>query len=136
MLAQPPVSIGDTLTQRIIGLAIEVHRALGPGLLESVYEECLCAELKEANLAFDRQVALPVSYKGRPLECGYRMDLVVERAAIIEIKAVEQLVPVHQAQLLTYMKLSGIPTGLLLNFHTAYLRDGIRRMSLSRAAQT
>lgn len=129
-------AIGDVLTQRIIGLAIEVHRALGPGLLESIYEECLCAELKEAAVAFERQVPLPVSYKGRLLDAAYRLDLVVERSVIVEIKSVEQLLPVHQAQLLTYMKLSGVPTGLLLNFHSAFLREGIRRMTLSREAQT
>jgi GxxExxY protein len=130
-----PRGNGDALTQQIIGLAIEVHRGLGPGLLESIYEECLCAEFGAAQLAFERQVPLPLFYKGRPLECAYRLDLVVERSVIVEIKSVEQLLPVHQAQLLTYMKLSGTPTGLLLNFHSAFLRDGIRRMTLSREAQ-
>jgi GxxExxY protein len=130
-----PRGNGDALTQQIIGLAIEVHRGLGPGLLESIYEECLCAEFGAAKLAFERQVPLPLFYKGRPLECAYRLDLVVERSVIVEIKSVEQLLPVHQAQLLTYMKLSGTPTGLLLNLHSAFLRDGIRRMTLSREAQ-
>ena len=132
MLTRP--AIADELTQRVIGLAIEVHRALGPGLLESVYEECLCSEQATASLPFERQVLLPVLYKGRPLDCGYRLDLVVQKSVIVEIKSVEQLLPVHQAQLLTYLKLSGVPTGLLLNFHTAFLKDGIRRMSLPRAA--
>ncbi len=123
------------LTERIIGLAIEVHRTLGPGLLESIYEHCLCQELAEAGMKFDRQLPLPLSYKGRPLDCSYRLDLVVERSIVVEIKSVEQLLPLHQAQLLTYLKLSGIPTGLLLNFHTPVLREGIRRMTLSREAQ-
>ncbi len=132
MLSRPPIA--DALTQQIIGFAIDVHRALGPGLLESIYEACLCSEIEGARVPFERQVALPVSYKGRTLDCGYRLDLVVAQSVIVEIKAVEQLQPVHQAQLLTYMKLSGIVTGLLLNFHTAMLKDGIRRMSLPRAA--
>ncbi len=134
MLARSVLS--DEITQRIIGFAIEVHRTLGPGLLESVYEECLCSELEAAALSFERQVLLPVSYKGRALDGGYRIDLVVEKSVVVEIKAVEALLPVHQAQLLTYMKLSGIPTGLLLNFHAAFLKDGIRRMTLARAAQS
>ncbi|MFO0988111.1 MAG: GxxExxY protein [Alphaproteobacteria bacterium] len=124
------------LTERIIGLAIEVHRTLGPGLLESIYEHCLCQELAEAGVAFNRQVPLPVSYKGRPLDFSYRLDLVVEQSVVVEIKSVEQLLPLHQAQLLMYLKLSGIPTGLLLNFHTPVLREGIRRMTLSREAQS
>lgn len=128
--------IKSELTERIIGLAIEVHRTLGPGLLESIYEHCLCQELAEAGVAFNRQVPLPVSYKGRPLDCSYRLDLVVEQSVVVEIKSVEQLLPLHQAQLLTYLKLSGIPTGLLLNFHTPVLREGIRRMTLSREAQS
>jgi GxxExxY protein len=125
----------DPLTQRVIGAAIDVHRSLGPGLLESAYEECLCSELKQAGILFKRQVPLPVEYKSVRLECGYRMDLVVQDALIVEIKTVERLLPIHEAQLLTYLKLSKRPTGLLLNFHTAALRDGIRRMSLSREAQ-
>jgi GxxExxY protein len=128
------MTIEDPLTQRIIGLAIEVHRTLGPGLLESVYEECLCRELKAANIPYERQVALPVIYKGSPLDCAYRLDVVVEKQAIVEVKSVELLLPVHQAQLLTYMKLSGIPRGLLLNFHAVVLKDGIRRMTLPQEA--
>lgn len=128
--------IKSELTERIIGLAIEVHRTLGPGLLESIYEHCLCQELAEAGVAFNRQVPLPVSYKGRPLDFSYRLDLVVEQSVVVEIKSVEQLLPLHQAQLLMYLKLSGIPTGLLLNFHTPVLREGIRRMTLSREAQS
>ena len=100
---------------------------LGPGLLESAYEECLCYELAQQGLRCERQIPLPVVYKGVSLECGYRMDVVVENAVLLELKTVEHLLPVHEAQLLTYLKLSGLRTGLLLNFHTAVLRDGIRR---------
>jgi GxxExxY protein len=96
----------DVLTEKIIGAAIAVHRILGPGLLESAYEECLCYELSQLNISFERQVALPVRYKGVKLDCGYRMDVVVERSVIVEIKAVERIVPVHEAQLLSYLKLA------------------------------
>jgi GxxExxY protein len=120
----------DLLTEKIIGFAIEVHRHLGPGLLESAYEECLCHELNENGVAFRRQVPLPVVYKSVRLECGYRIDVVVESWVIIELKTVERLLPIHDAQVLTYMKLSGIPTGLLLNFNTPVLREGIRRLML------
>jgi GxxExxY protein len=120
----------DLLTEKIIGFAIEVHRQLGPGLLESAYEECLSYELKQNGIPFGRQVALPVVYKAVRLDCGYRMDLVVNNQVIIELKTVERLLPVHEAQMLTYMKLSSIRTGLLLNFNTAVLKDGIRRLML------
>lgn len=118
----------DQITEKIIGSAIAVHKALGPGLLESAYEECLCFELAEAGLEFKRQVALPVVYKGVKLDCGYRMDVVVEESVIIEIKAVERIVPVHEAQLLSYLKLAGIKVGLLLNFHVPVLKSGIKRI--------
>jgi GxxExxY protein len=120
----------DPLTERIIGFAIEVHRHLGPGLLESAYEECLCYELQQGDLAYRRQVPLPVIYKAVRLDCGYRIDVVVEESVIIELKTAERLIPVHEAQLLTYLKLSGIRIGLLLNFHAPVLRHGIRRMVL------
>ncbi len=120
----------DPLTEKIIGFAIEVHRQLGPGLLESTYEECLCYELGQNGLAFRRQVPLPVMYKTIRLDCGYRIDLLVEERVILELKTVERLIPVHEAQLLTYLKLSGMRTGLLLNFNSATLKDGIRRMVL------
>jgi GxxExxY protein len=116
---EAPKSENDLLTEQIIGLAIEVHRQLGPGLLESAYEECLCFELKQEGLPFRRQVALPVVYKSVRLDCGYRLDIVVQDQVILEIKTVERLLPVHEAQMLTYMKLSGIRTGLLLNFNSA-----------------
>jgi GxxExxY protein len=120
----------DPLTEKIIGVAIEVHRHLGPGLLESAYEECLCYELKQSGVAFKRQVPLPVIYKGIRLECGYRVDLVVEDQVVLELKTVERLLPVHDAQMLTYLKLSGVRTGLLLNFHVPLLKDGLRRFVL------
>jgi GxxExxY protein len=118
------------ITDRIIGCAIEVHRSLGPGLLESAYEECLCHELAAQGLAFERQVPLPVVYKGVRIDCAYRMDIVVEDAVVVELKTVDALLPIHEAQLLTYMKLARLKTGLLLNFHVAVLRDGIRRRVL------
>lgn len=119
----------DPLTERIIGFAIEVHRHLGPGLLESAYEECLCHELSQDGVVFQRQVPLPVVYKSVRLDCGYRLDIVVENSVIIELKAVERLLPIHEAQLITYLKLSGVPTGLLLNFNTPVLKEGIRRLT-------
>jgi GxxExxY protein len=118
------------LTERIIGAAIEVHRALGPGLLESAYEECLCYELHQGRLSVRRQVPLPVIYKSVKLDCGYRIDMIVEESIIIELKTVERLLPIHRAQLLTYLKLGGYQTGLLLNFSSAVLKDGIKRIVL------
>jgi GxxExxY protein len=120
----------DLLTEQIIGFAIEVHRHLGPGLLESAYEECLCYEFGAHELTFRRQVPLPVIYKSVRLDCGYRIDIVVEDRVILELKAIERLLPIHEAQVLTYMRLSGIRTGLLLNFTTPALKDGIRRLML------
>jgi GxxExxY protein len=114
----------------VIGAAIEVHRSLGPGLLESAYEECLCYELHVAGLTYRRQVDLPVTYKSVRLDCGYRMDLVVEERLVIELKTVEKILPIHEAQLLTYLRLSGIRTGLLVNFNTPALRQGLKRMRL------
>jgi GxxExxY protein len=118
------------LSKRIIGLAIDVHRQLGPGLLESAYEECLCFELKQAGVAFVRQAPLPVVYKDVRLDCGYRLDIVAEREVIIEIKSVERLLPIHDAQILTYLRLSGCRVGLLLNFNVLLLKDGLRRFVL------
>lgn len=120
----------DPLTDQVIGLAIDVHRGLGPGLLESAYEECLCYELQAAGLAFARQVPLPVTYKGVRLECGYRLDVVVDNCLVLELKTVERLMPVHDAQMLTYLRLGSFRTGLLLNFHASLLRDGIKRLVL------
>jgi GxxExxY protein len=124
------LSHGGELSERVIGLAIDVHRQLGPGLLESVYEECLCFELKHAGIAYGRQVPLALVYKNIRLECSYRMDVVVERQLIIEIKAVEQLLPIHEAQMLTYLRLSGHPIALLMNFNSVALRNGLRRFVL------
>ena len=118
----------NQLTERVIGLGIEVHRALGPGLLESAYEECLCYELSQASLSFERQVKLPVVYKGVNLDCAYRMDIVVEDLLILEIKAVDKIIPVHEAQLLSYLKLANKPIGLILNFHASVLKEGIKRI--------
>lgn len=120
----------DPLSDAVIGAAIEVHRALGPGLLESTYETCLCYELGQRQIVFQRQLELPVHYKGIQLDCGYRMDILVESQLILELKAAEQLLPVHEAQLLTYLKLTGLHTGLLLNFNVSTLKNGIRRIKL------
>ena len=117
----------DPRTSPIIGAAIEVHRHLGPGLLESTYEECLCRELHLMGLAFRRQVPLPVIYKGLPLDCGYQIDLIVRDEVVVELKAVERILPVHQAQLLTYLKLAEKPVGLLINFNVPVLTQGITR---------
>ena len=118
----------NELTERVIGDCIEIHRALGPGLLESAYEECLCHELSIAGIGFERQKPLPVHYKNVKLDCGYRLDLVVERKVIVELKAIENLMPIHEAQLLTYLKLSGLTLGLLINFNVPMLKNGIKRI--------
>jgi GxxExxY protein len=128
--SEPQSEEKDPLTRAVIGAAIEVHRHLGPGLLESAYEEALCLELQLAGLRYKRQVSLPLIYKGRQLECDYRIDIVVEDKLVLELKTTEKLLPVHEAQLLTYLKLSGIKKGLLLNFHSALLKNGIKRMVL------
>jgi len=120
----------DKLSNRVIGCAIEVHRNLGPGLLESTYEQCLAHEFKMEGMPFKLQHPLPVAYKGLKLDCGYRIDLLVDNSLIVELKSVESLLPIHQAQLLTYLKLSGIKIGLLINFNVEYLKNGIKRMVL------
>jgi GxxExxY protein len=120
----------DPRTSAIIGAAIEVHRQLGPGLLESAYEQCVCHELKLRGLAFKCQVDFPVSYKGLKLDCGYKIDLIVSDEVVVELKAVERILPVHEAQLLTYMKLSGKTVGLLINFNSSLLTQGIIRRVL------
>jgi len=121
----------EDLTESIIGAAIEVHRALGPGLLESAYEECLCHELHLQGLNFSRQVPLPVQYKGINLDCGYRLDIVVQENVILELKCIEHILPVHEAQLLTYLKMTGKRVGLIINFNVAMLsRGGIVRKVL------
>ena len=120
----------ESSTDRVIGLAIEVHRHTGPGLLESVYEECLCHELTLQGIHFERQKPLPVKFKGVMLDCGYRLDLVVSDAVVVEIKAVETILTVHEAQILTYLKLGGWRVGLLMNFNVPVLKDGIQRIIL------
>jgi GxxExxY protein len=120
----------DPLTERVIGAAIEVHRHLGPGLLESAYEECLSHELKLIGIEHVRQRSLPVNYKGIQLEQAYRIDLVVESSLIVELKTVQAIEPIHEAQLLTYLRLSGVRKGLLLNFHVPVLKQGIKRFVL------
>lgn len=118
----------NELTGHILGSAIEVHTALGPGLLESAYEECLCRELQTRKINLERQKPLHINYKGVSLDCGYRMDIVVENKVIVELKACDHIDPIHKAQLLTYLKLSGIHIGLLLNFNVSVMRDGIVRV--------
>jgi GxxExxY protein len=120
----------DPLTEKIIGCAIEVHRALGPGLLESAYERCLARELELNRIPFEQQVEIPIEYKGIRLDCVYRIDLLVQNSLILELKSVDSLLGIHEAQLLTYMKLTRIRTGLLMNFNTKRLVDGIRRFRL------
>jgi GxxExxY protein len=118
----------NQVTQSVIGAAVEVHRALGPGLLERVYEECLCHELGLRNIAYERQRQLPVQYKGQAIDCSYRIDVLVSKLVVVEIKAVESLLPIHEAQLLTYLRLGGWQAGLLLNFNVPSLRLGIKRL--------
>ena len=120
----------DSLSNQVIGLAIEVHRELGPGLLESTYEMCLAHELRSHNIKFVTQMALPVEYKGLGMDCGYRVDVMVDEKLIIELKCVDSLQRIHEAQLLTYMKLANIKTGLLINFNIGLLKNGIKRFVL------
>ena len=120
----------EGLTEKIIGAAIEVHKYLGPGLLESAYEECLCHELNLRGLKFERQKPIPLEYKGIKLDCGYRLDIIVEEKVILEIKTVDAITPVHEAQFLTYLRLANLKVGLILNFNVPVLKDGIRRMIL------
>jgi GxxExxY protein len=110
-------TVRDPVTERVIGLAIEVHRTLGPGLLESAYEECLAYELAQKQIRFQRQLPLPIVYKAVQLECGYRIDFVIDEWLIVELKTLEKLLPIHEAQLLTYLKLTGLKVGLLMNFN-------------------
>ena len=120
----------NDLTHRVIGCAMEVHHHLGPGLLESIYEECLCHEFDQAGITYVRQQRLPVKYKGHDIDCNFQLDLVVEQTLVLEIKAVSQLLPIHEAQLLTYLRISGLGLGLILNFNEVRLKDGIRRRRL------
>jgi GxxExxY protein len=119
----------NRLTGEVINAAIEVHKALGPGLLESAYEQCLCHELGLRKIPYKSQESLPIGYKGVELECGYRLDIVIADKLILEIKARDALLPIHEAQLLTYLKLTGIRIGLLINFNVPVLKDGIKRIA-------
>ncbi len=120
----------NKITESIIGAAIEVHKQLGPGLLESAYEDCLCREMALREIQFERQVSMPFDYKGVKLQSGFRIDLLVENVVVVEIKAVEKVLPLHEAQLLTYLKLGKWEVGLLLNFNVAQLTEGIHRKVL------
>ena len=124
----------NILSGEVLDAAIEVHKELGPGLLESAYEECLCYELSSRGLKFERQVPLPVCYKGVQLDCGYRLDVVVEDLVIVELKTVTELEDVHTAQVLTYLRLSKLPLGLLINFNVTLLKNGFKRLALKANA--
>ena len=117
----------NALSNRVIGLAIEVHRTVGPALLEHVYRECLCIELEEAGIPFQSETMVPVHYKGRPIPLGFRSDIVVDNTILLELKAVTALVPAHEAQILTYLRMSGMRLGFLMNFHAPKLKDGLKR---------
>lgn len=120
----------DAMSNQVIGCALEVHRQLGPGLLESTYEACLAYELEQAGLGVQRQMPMPVTYKNVKLDCGYRVDLLVEGQLIVELKSVERVLPIHEVQLLSYLKLANVSVGLLVNFNVGLLKDGIKRMVL------
>ncbi len=127
-----PGLVCGALTEQIIGAAIEVHRELGPGLLESTYEACLVHELMKRGVACRRQVELPVVYKGDQIDCGYRIDVLVEGQVAVEVKAIDKLIQIHRAQLITYLRLAHLPAGLLINFNVMLLRDGIVRVANTR----
>jgi GxxExxY protein len=126
--AEAPERTENFLTDQIIGSAIEVHRHLGPGLLESAYEECFCYELARRGLSFQRQLAIPLEYKGLKLDCGYKLDVLVEDSVIVELKAIEDLLPIHSSQLLTYLKTQNKRVGLLINFNVPVLKNGLKRI--------
>jgi GxxExxY protein len=126
----------DSITEGIIGDAIAVHRELGPGLLESTYEACLCSLLAHRGFEVERQVPMPVVFQGERLECGYRLDLLVERSVVVELKSIAKLEPVHFAQMMTYLRLSGCEVGLLINFNVPRLTDGLRRVVRSHRPPT
>lgn len=130
MTFEPIAAETERIASIVLDAAFKVHRALGPGLLESVYELCLCHELAKQNVPFERQLALPVLYEGLSIDAGFRLDLLVADFVVVELKAVEKLTPLFEAQLLTYLKLSGKRLGLLINFNTPLLKDGIKRLAL------
>jgi GxxExxY protein len=119
-----------SLTEQVIGSAIEVHKTLGPGLLESVYQRCLAYELNQRNINFATEVTIPIHYKDQKIDCAFRADIIVENKIILELKAIEKILPIHEAQLITYLKLTKMRLGLILNFNTKLLKDGIKRMIL------
>ena len=123
------------LTRKIIGAAIEVHKLLGPGLLESAYEECLCHELHLRGIRFEKQKPVPLIYKGIKLDCGFRLDLLVEGRVVVELKSIDALGPIHEAIVLTYLRLSGRPVALLINFNVPVLKDGVRRFIMPNATE-
>ena len=123
--------IFDSLSNKVIGCAIEVHRELGPGLLESAYEQCLAAELSRSQIPFQLQVELPINYKGMRLDCGYRIDLLIDNQLVVELKSIDQLLKIHEAQILTYMRLAKVKIGLLMNFNVPVLKKGLKRFLLS-----
>ena len=127
---EPISEDADRIASAIVDASLKVHRTLGPGLLESVYEACLCHELSLRRVPFQRQVAFPVTYEGLRLECGLRLDLIVDRQVVVEIKAVEDMIPLFKAQLLTYLKLSNLRLGLLINFNERLVKDGIQRVAI------
>jgi len=129
MQSRPVLKINE-VTEAIIGAAIEVHRTLGPGLLESAYQECLARELTLRQIAFEREKPLPLEYKGVKLDCGYRLDFLIAEMVVVEVKAADSLPPISQAQLLTYLKLGGWKVGLIINFHAPLLKEGIKRLVL------
>lgn len=129
MQSRPTLKINE-VTEAIIGAAIEVHRTLGPGLLESAYQECLARELTLRQIAFEREKPLPLEYKGVKLDCGYRLDFLIAEMVVVEVKASDSLPPISQAQLLTYLKLGGWKVGLIINFHAPLLKEGIKRLVL------
>ncbi len=122
-----PLEYNTALTHQIIGLAMRVHARLGPGMLESTYERCLCAEFDASELPYARQVPIPLRYRGTLLDCGYRADMIVADEVLLELKAVERILPLHEAQLLTYLRFSPCPIGILVNFNSVSLKDGLRR---------
>ena len=126
----------DPITGAIIGAAIEVHRMLGPGLLESPYQSCLCYELAELNLKIEVEPFLPINYKKLKIPRAFRLDLIVEDAVIVELKSVEKILPVHEAQILTYLKLTGLKRGVILNFNVVLMKNGIRRLNLSKSSSS
>ena len=132
--SQRSKKFGD-YSELVIGACIEVHRHLGPGLLESTYEHCVAHELLLQGLRVERQRPVPLDYKGAVLDCGYRLDLVVEGALVVEVKCVDRLLPIHRAQLVTYLRLTGLPTGLLVNFRESALKTGLRRLTLSARSE-